>query len=61
MKYRQLGKTGFMVSEVSMGGLFVGKESHETGIQTVRRALEIAVNVFDTAPSYLNGKAQEIL
>lgn len=50
-----------MVSEVSMGGLFVGKESVDAGIRTIHRALELGVNLFDTAPSYFNGKAQEIL
>ncbi|OGV62320.1 MAG: hypothetical protein A2498_00240 [Lentisphaerae bacterium RIFOXYC12_FULL_60_16] len=61
MKYRSLGRTGWQVSEISLGGLFVGKESSDTGIQTIRRALELGVNLFDTAPSYFGGKAQEIL
>jgi len=44
-----------------MGGLFVGKENADVGIKTIRRALELGVNLFDTAPSYFNGEAQRIL
>jgi len=54
MEYRQLGRTGLQVSELGMGGLFIssfGTERAEARL-AVRRALELGVNYFDTAPSY---------
>jgi aryl-alcohol dehydrogenase-like predicted oxidoreductase len=59
MKYRTLGRTGFQVSEIGLGGLFVAAESRETGIRVIHRALELGVNYFDTAPSY--GVSQDVL
>lgn len=61
MKYRRLGRTGWEVSEVSLGGLFLASQSREEGIRLVRRALELGVNLFDTAPSYFNGTSQDVL
>lgn len=61
MKYRSLGRTGLQVSEVSLGGLFVASEGREEGIRVVRRALDLGVNLFDTAPSYFNNASQETL
>lgn len=61
MKYRILGRTGFQVSEISLGGLFVSTESHETGVAVVRQALTLGVNLFDTAPSYYGGASQRVL
>lgn len=63
MKYRMLGRTGWQVSEISLGGLFVSSGGRETGVAVVRRALELGVNLFDTAPSYAKGgvQSQDIL
>lgn len=54
MKYRTLGKTGLLVSELAMGGLFVSSygAEREEARRAVRRALELGVNYVDTAPSY---------
>jgi aryl-alcohol dehydrogenase-like predicted oxidoreductase len=61
MKYRQLGKTGFEVSEISMGGLFVASfaTQKEEARRAVHRALELGVNYIDTAPGYHN--SEEVL
>lgn len=61
MRRRTLGKTGFEVSELGMGGLFVAAHSAELeeGVRAVRRALELGVNYVDTAPSY--GNSEEVL
>ncbi|MBT3275222.1 MAG: aldo/keto reductase [Spirochaetales bacterium] len=61
MKYRNLGKTGIKVSELSMGGLFVsslGADRIEAR-KAVHRALELGVNYIDTAPGY--GNSEEVL
>jgi aryl-alcohol dehydrogenase-like predicted oxidoreductase len=54
MQYRTLGKTGLKVSELGMGGLFVSSFGAERkdARRAVRRALELGVNYFDTAPGY---------
>ena len=66
MKYRQLGGTGFEVSTVSlgtwaMGGAVWGKVDDRDSIKAVHRALDLGVNLFDTAPIYGNGRAEEVL
>jgi D-threo-aldose 1-dehydrogenase len=65
MRYRKLGGTGFQVSEIGLGGLFLTAEGRERGIEMVHRALDMGVNLFDTAPSYRWGDSglysQEVL
>ncbi len=58
MKYRQLGKTGLQVSELSLGGLFVSSVGgeYEQAKCAIHRALELGVNYVDTAPSYRNSE-----
>jgi uncharacterized protein len=52
MRYRTLGRTGIQVSEVGLGGLFVSRHGAERqdAVSTVRRALDLGVNLVDTAP-----------
>lgn len=61
MRYRTLGRTGLQVSEISLGGLFISTESRDTGVAVVRRALELGVNLFDTAASYYDNASQATL
>lgn len=55
MSYRQLGKTGFMVSEVVMGAFAEGR------LDVAREAVERGLNYFDTAERYGNGKCEEAI
>jgi len=61
--YRQLGKTGVSVSEISMGCDRLGEpqmpDSHWIGL--VQKAVELGVTLFDTSESYLWGRSEEIL
>lgn len=61
MRKRPLGPTGLEVSEVGLGGVFVGEQhaTRDEGIRVVHRALELGVNYIDTAPFY--GNSQEVL
>lgn len=62
MRYRELGRTGLKVSELGLGGLFVssfGSPEQEKSVRAVRRALELGVNIIDTAPTYAN--SEEVL
>ncbi|MHB0946771.1 MAG: aldo/keto reductase [Sedimentisphaerales bacterium] len=49
---RPLGKTGFNVSIIGMGGIVVMNETNDHAGQVVSDAVEKGVNYFDVAPSY---------
>ncbi len=70
MRYRQLGNTGLKVSEIGMGcwaiggnqfGNSYGATNDEESIQTIRRAVELGCNFFDTADVYGHGHSEELL
>jgi aryl-alcohol dehydrogenase-like predicted oxidoreductase len=57
MKYRTLGKTGFEISEVSLGTWQVGGRwgdpfSDENAEAIINRAIDLGVNFIDTADGY---------
>ena len=60
-----LGRTGLRVSRVGCGGGGIGQvwgpTTEAESVRTIHRALELGVNFFDVAPSYGNGKAEEVL
>ena len=62
MQYRMLGNTGLRVSEIgfgcgNVGGLMV-RGSHDQQISSVRRALDLGINYFDTARAYGEGQSE---
>src|SRR5437868_5702628 len=61
MRQRLMGKTGIAVSELSFGALFTSSlgPGFEESRRAVRRAIELGVNYFDTAPAYAN--SEEVL
>ena len=63
MQYRPLGKSGLRVSEVSLGSwLTYGATVDASGAtQVVRAALDLGINLFDTADVYAAGAAEEAL
>jgi len=54
MKYRRLGRTGFMVSEIVQGGDPVSPDNR----RHVEMAVERGLNYLDTAPVYAGGKSE---
>ena len=57
MKYRALGKTGFSVSEISIGTWQVGGRwgdpfDEKNALKTLNEALDLGINFFDTADVY---------
>lgn len=60
MKYRQLGKSGVKVSEVALGGWLTHGRSidDDTTASIVRKALDLGVNLLDTADVYNKGQAE---
>jgi aryl-alcohol dehydrogenase-like predicted oxidoreductase len=59
MPYRTLGKTGLSVSMLGLGcGQILSKsDKYQEGIDLVRRAIDLGVNYFDTAPQYDESEA----
>ena len=55
MKYRRLGRTGFMVSEIVFGGDPIAPDNR----RHVEIAIERGLNYLDTAPDYGRGKSEE--
>lgn len=65
MDHRPLGTTGIAVSPVAFGAgpvsqLLVGGDT-QTLLATIRRAVELGVNWFDTAATYGGGRSEENL
>lgn len=65
MKYRTLGKTNWQVSGVSMGCWGIGGQwgpvEESEAIKTLHRAVELGVNLFDTADAYGLGRSEELV
>jgi aryl-alcohol dehydrogenase-like predicted oxidoreductase len=56
MKYRQMGRTGLMVSEICLGTMTFGSQLDEAGsIEVIDRALDSGVNFIDAADLYVEG------
>ena len=66
MKYRTLGKTGYQVSEVSLGTWQIGGRwgepfNEKTAEQTLHRAIESGVTFVDTADGYGGGLSERVV
>ncbi len=65
MRYRKLGRTGLVVSEIGLGGGGIGHVWGETTddeiAETIALAMREGVNFYDVAPSYGNGAAERNL
>jgi voltage-dependent potassium channel beta subunit len=63
MEYRNLGRSGLRVSEISLGSWLTFGSSVDTGAtrSLVRRAYDLGINFFDTADVYAHGAAEESL
>jgi aryl-alcohol dehydrogenase-like predicted oxidoreductase len=65
MQYRELGRTGFKVSEVSFGSWAIGGTwgpvKDDESMAALHKALELGVNFFDTADVYGDGRSERLL
>jgi len=65
MKYRKLGKYGPMVSAIGLGAgsatTNFGERDDEVQIETVHRAIDLGVTLFDTADRYMKGRHERML
>ncbi|MCO5189624.1 MAG: aldo/keto reductase [Anaerolineae bacterium] len=65
MHYRQLGKTGWNVSEISFGAWAIGADwghvSDDDALATLHTALDHGINFFDTADVYGDGRSERLI
>jgi len=66
MKYRRLGRTELMLSEVGFGVWSVattwwGVTDHDLGRRLLRQAFDLGINFYDTADVYGNGLGETML
>lgn len=63
MRYRRLGQSSLEVSEISFGTWLTFGDWLQTdnSIRSVHTALELGINLFDTANMYAAGRAEKVL
>jgi aryl-alcohol dehydrogenase-like predicted oxidoreductase len=65
MNYRQLGRTGWQVSEVSFGAWAIGGSwgtvDDDQSLAALHRALDLGVNFIDTADVYGDGRSERLI
>jgi aryl-alcohol dehydrogenase-like predicted oxidoreductase len=65
MKYRQLGRTGYNVSEISFGAWAIGGAWGEVddreSLDALNRAIDLGVNFIDTADVYGDGRSERLI
>jgi len=65
MKYRELGRTGWKVSEISFGAWAIGGAwgdvKDEESLAALHAALDGGVNFFDTADVYGDGRSERLM
>lgn len=64
MQYRILGKTGFKISEISLGTWQVGGKwgddfSHKNADEILNKAVDEGINFIDTADVYSDGESEK--
>jgi len=59
---RRLGRTGMVVTELSLGGVgfggLYGPVAEQVATQAVHRAVEVGINYVDTSPLYMESEAR---
>jgi aryl-alcohol dehydrogenase (NADP+) len=64
MEYRNLGKTGVVVSRYCVGAMMfgaMGNTDHEDCVRIMHRALDAGINFVDTADAYSRGESETIV
>jgi len=65
MNYRELGRTGWKVSEISFGAWAIGSAwgdvDDRDSLAALHRAVDLGVNFFDTADVYGDGRSERLL
>jgi len=58
LKYRRLGRTNIEVFPVAFGGIPIQRIDEESAIKVIRRAIELGINLIDTARAYTDSEVK---
>ncbi len=65
MQYRELGRTGWKVSEISFGAWAIGADwgqvDDQESLAALHRAIDLGVNFIDTADVYGDGRSEQLI
>jgi 1-deoxyxylulose-5-phosphate synthase len=62
MQYRQLGRSGALVSPICLGTMNLGGPTPEDeSIRMIDRALDVGINFIDTANAYNDGESEQVV
>jgi aryl-alcohol dehydrogenase-like predicted oxidoreductase len=65
MQYRELGRTGWNVSEISFGAWAIGADwgpvDEQESLAALHRAIDLGVNFIDTADVYGDGRSEGLI
>lgn len=65
MRYRELGRTGWKVSEISFGAWAIGADwgpvDDSASLQAMHKAIDLGVNFIDTADVYGDGRSERLI
>jgi aryl-alcohol dehydrogenase-like predicted oxidoreductase len=65
MNYRELGRTGWKVSEISFGAWAIGgswgSQNDDESMETLHRAIDVGINFIDTADVYGDGRSERLV
>ncbi len=64
MKYRELGKTGLMVSEIGFGAWGIGGWGDRDDVEAIKALIssfDLGINFYDTALAYGNGHSESLI
>ncbi len=65
MQYRELGRTGWKVSEISFGAWAIGADwgavNDQDSLAALHRAVDLGVNFIDTADVYGDGRSEQLI
>ena len=62
MQYRRLGRSGLMISELTLGTMNFGGPTDEiTSLKLIDKALDYGINLLDCANTYAGGRSEKII
>ena len=62
MQYKRLGNSGLKVSRIYLGtNNFGGQVNEENSLKIAKKAMDLGINLIDTANVYTNGRSEKII
>ncbi|MFH0848694.1 MAG: aldo/keto reductase [archaeon] len=62
MKYTRVGNSGLKISRICLGTNNFGRQVNEDdSLRIIRKAIDLGINLIDTANTYAKGKSEEIV